>query len=543
MDENMNRSFDEKKTEVPSDRAPACPAPQGDASSFTSPRPDYTQSRPVNPLPPQQGYGQNVPPQNYGQPIRPQTPPPASGCYTYNNAAPQYGRPMQGQPYSAGYTQQQQNVPGASQVTYYPSSQGPQKKKHTWLRVTAVVVCIALISCMSIGAYIGVTGGANYVYENNHLTNEVTSAPSDKNTDDKTVPSDKTESSKTEKPDSSDKQAASSESGDKTAVRTDSVSIYQAAALEDALSIPEIVTKVTPSVVGISSEFVIGNMTGTGTGTGIVMSKDGYIITNAHVIENTDYGASILAKSIMVLMNDQTEYDAEIIGYDSKTDLAILKIEADNLTAAEFGDSSTLQVGELAIAIGNPLSFELYGTVTGGLISGLNRTFSNESGKISLIQTSAPISPGNSGGPLVNSYGQVIGINSAKISGTGAEGIGFAIPINDAIPIIDDLINVGYVTGRPAIGISGEDISQLWARYYNIPMGINVRFISPDSGAERAGIQPGDIIIGINGQSITSMSELNAVKDTFAAGDTVTITVYRDGKDIDFEVTLSEATN
>ena len=476
------------------------------------------------------------------QPVQPAQQPyqnPYNGYYA-NSANPQ--QDMQYTGMSGQYTQQQYSNQNSGNLSYYPpNAVKPKKAKRlTWLKATGAVAAIAAISIMSIGAYAALTGGPNYRYDDSIIT----STPAETEKPDKTNPikdNDVTQGNK-DNASAGDKQQSGSSAEQSKPVNTSPVTIYQAAALENALSIPEIVSKVTPSVVGISSEFVIGNYSGTGTGTGIIMSQDGYIITNAHVIENSSYGSSMLANSIMVLLSDQTEYEAKIVGYDTKTDLAVLKIEATGLSVAEFGNSDDLQVGELAVAIGNPLGFELYGTVTGGLISGLNRTFNNESTTISLIQTSAQISPGNSGGPLVNSYGQVIGINSSKISGNAAEGIGFAIPINDAVPIIDDLINVGYVTGRPAIGISGEDISALWARYYNIPMGVNVRFISPDSGAEKAGIKAGDIIIGINGQSITCMSELNAVKDKFAAGDTVTLTIFRDGQDIDIDVTLSEET-
>lgn len=305
------------------------------------------------------------------------------------------------------------------------------------------------------------------------------------------------------------------------------------AARKDALTVPEIVKKVMPSVVGISSTLY----NGTSTGTGIVMSEDGYIITNAHVVEG--------ANAVSVMLQDETEYEAEIIGCDTETDIAVLKINVTGLTPAEFGDSNDVEVGELAIAIGNPLGFELFGSVTGGIVSAVNREVTLDDERVmKLIQTDAAINSGNSGGPLVNSYGQVIGINSIKISSNYSsatvEGLGFAIPIGDAQTIINDLINYGYVTGRPQIGISCEDISAMYARYYNIPQGTMVKYINPDGPAANSGLQVGDVIIGANGQEISSLTELNEIKKQLNVGDTLTLTVSRNNQEIDIKIVLAE---
>ena len=316
-----------------------------------------------------------------------------------------------------------------------------------------------------------------------------------------------------------------------------------------------------PAVVGISSEFQIadagyGNswifggqytqtQPATATGTGIVMTQDGYIITNAHVIKDNNYG---LASGVSILLSDNTEYEATIKGYDEDTDIAVLKIDANNLTAAEFGNSDELQVGELVIAIGNPLGFELFGSVTCGIVSALNREITINDKNMNLIQTDAAINSGNSGGPLINSYGQVIGINSAKMStnysmgGASVEGLSFAIPMTQAQTIIDDLINFGYVTGRPQIGITVSDIDEYTASLYNMPMGVYVRSVTPNGAADIAGIQEGDIIIGVNGEAVTSSNELNKLKDEHNAGDTITLNISRNGKDMDIEVTLKEVT-
>lgn len=333
------------------------------------------------------------------------------------------------------------------------------------------------------------------------------------------------------------------------------------AAREDALSIPDIVDKALPSVVGISAVFEYtqsynwgfyqyqGNTQQIpGTGTGIVMNEEGYIITNAHCVYDTSEYDCGKAVSVNVVMGDEdaTEYEAEIVGYDLETDLAVLKIEADNLIPAEFGDSDTLRVGELVVAIGNPLGFELFGTTTCGIVSALNREVTISEKEMTLIQTDTAINSGNSGGPLLNSYGQVIGINSAKISsnyasgGASVEGLAFAIPISDASEIIDDLINHGYVVGRPQIGIMSENVNAEMAQRFNMPEGVYVYSVTPGSAAEAAGIRQGDIITGIQGQTVKTTDELNKIKDEYNAGDTITLTVVRSGETLELSLTLQE---
>lgn len=342
-------------------------------------------------------------------------------------------------------------------------------------------------------------------------------------------------------------------SSDSSSDTKDSKSLIELASRKDALTVPEIVNKVMPSVVGVSSTFEYqvsygfgqtATQSGTGTGTGIVMTADGYIITNAHVIYDEDYG---LAKSVSVMLVDESEYEASIVGYDTEADIAVLKIQADNLTPAEFGNSDDLEVGELVIAIGNPLGFELFGSVTSGIVSALNRDIDINEKQMTLIQTDAAINSGNSGGPLVNSYGQVIGINSAKMSSNygsaSVEGLGFAIPITDAKTIIDDLIQYGYVTGRPQIGITGEDITESMASYYQVPVGVYVRFMDSEGAAAKAGVQIGDIIVAINDVPVTTTDELNSEKANYKAGDTVKLTVSRNNENIDINVVLQEKTS
>lgn len=303
------------------------------------------------------------------------------------------------------------------------------------------------------------------------------------------------------------------------------------------LSVVEIAKKVGPTVVGINTKTqsmsIFGRMQESeGSGSGIILTADGYIVTNNHVIDG--------ANSITVVLSDGKEYEAKLTGADSRTDLAVIKIDAANLPYATLGNSSDLQVGELAVAIGNPLGNELAGTVTGGYISALNRSIIVDDKEFNLIQTDAAINPGNSGGALVNNYGEVIGINSVKMSAEGVEGIGFAIPIDTAKPIIEDLKTSGYVTGRPVIGIGGRNVTQQDSVYYNIPVGIYVSQISPYSAAEKAGLQIGDVITEFNGEKVTTVDELNDKKEAYKVGDTVTLTYVRNGETRKSNLTLTE---
>ena len=252
------------------------------------------------------------------------------------------------------------------------------------------------------------------------------------------------------------------------------------------------------------------------------------------------------ASSVQIQMSDETTtYDARIVAYDKEADIAVLKIDADNLTAAEFGDSSSCEVGEMVVAIGNPLGLQFQNTVTCGIISALDRKVTINDNTMTLIQTDTAINNGNSGGPLINSSGQVIGINSAKMSSTYSgeatvEGIGFAIPMSEAKSIIDDLINYGYVTGRPQLGISCQDVTEAVSQAYNIPVGAYIFSVTSGGAADQAGLQPGDVITGIQDQTITTTEELNAVKNQYKAGDTITLTYVRAGETKKVDVILAE---
>ena len=306
--------------------------------------------------------------------------------------------------------------------------------------------------------------------------------------------------------------------------------------------------KVLPSIVGITVEYKVNSIfmntqtTAEAQGSGIIISEDGYILTNNHVINSASnsiyYEIDEASKVKVYLHNDKNEYEAKVVGTDELTDLAVIKIEKTGLTAAELGNSDTIQVGEFAMAVGNPLGMK--SSVTSGMISAVNREVTGSDGKVyTLIQTDAAINSGNSGGALVNSQGQVIGINTLKVSATGVEGMGFAIPINSAKPIYEDLIQFNKVR-RPYIGIYGRDLDEKTAAYYKLVEGIYIVRVEEYAPGERAGIRTGDIIIKADGKDVKTMNELNEIKNSHEIGDTMTIVINREGKEQELTVTLTE---
>lgn len=467
-----------------------------------------------------------------------------SGAYQQQNAAGSaHNNPAGGQTTPTGNGGSGNNG-GYSYVNYYSDPNGGDpnkkpKKKHTGLKVAAFVLAMVLVSGGSIGVYEGIRSS------NADNSSSIVA--------------------------SNDSSAAESSTGDSSSSKKSdsSQSWIQLASTNGSMSVADIVKKVTPSVVGVQSTFSSSNgsnnnpMNGyggffgygsqgnngsqgmTGVGTGIIMSKDGYIVTNAHVIYDDEYGYGE-ASSVQIQMSDEeTTYDARIVAYDKEADIAVLKIDADNLTPAEFGDSSSCEVGEMVVAIGNPLGLQFQNTVTCGIISALDRKVTINDNTMTLIQTDTAINNGNSGGPLINSSGQVIGINSAKMSSTYSgeatvEGIGFAIPMSEAKSIVDDLINYGYVTGRPQLGISCQDVTEAVSQAYNIPVGAYIFSVTAGGAADQAGLQPGDVITGIQDQTISTTEELNAVKNQYKAGDTITLTYVRAGETKKVDVTLAE---
>ena len=247
------------------------------------------------------------------------------------------------------------------------------------------------------------------------------------------------------------------------------------------------------------------------------------------------------ANSVTVtLLSDESEHEARLVGTDSVSDLAVLKIEAQDLKPAEFGQSDSLQVGDDVIAIGNPLGTELNGTMTNGIVSAINRNVIFGGHSMTLIQTNAAINEGNSGGPLINEHGQVVGVTNMKAFTTGVEGICFAIPTSVIQPVVDALIADGQVNGRASIGIVIGALDAAAAEYYDLPQGLYVESVAEGSDAEKQGIQPGDIVTAVNGQTVTTTYEVNAIKEAFSVGDTMTLTIYRDGETFDVTVTLMD---
>lgn len=321
--------------------------------------------------------------------------------------------------------------------------------------------------------------------------------------------------------------------------KTDKNFVSLADGTKEELSVEEIAKCVGPSIVGISCTSVVQSYFGTqqsqSSGSGIIIDSSGNIVTNYHVIEGSS--------KIKVKLTSGNEYDATVIGGDEKTDIAVIKISAaEELHVATIGNSDEVEVGSLAVAIGNPLASELFGTVTAGVISGVNRSMTVGQREMNLIQTDAAISPGNSGGALINKYGEVIGINSVKLVDDAAEGLGFAIPMNEAVPIMQDLMNYGYVKGRPMIGVSVREITKELAYYNNLLVdeGLYIMSVTEGSGAEKAGLQRGDIITKFDSQKVTSATQMNKIRDKHKAGETVSVTILRGNAEKTVKVTLTE---
>ena len=301
---------------------------------------------------------------------------------------------------------------------------------------------------------------------------------------------------------------------------------------EGGLSLQEIYERNIKSVVSINAILTGGSS----TGTGVVLTEDGYIVTNAHVVEN--------AAAISVQLTDQEIFQAQVIGTDELSDLAVLKISASGLTPAQFGDSSSLRVGDTVVAIGDPLGVEFRGTYTDGIISGIDRDVDMDGRTMTLLQTNAALNSGNSGGPLINCYGQVIGINTMKIGAftdkAGVEGLGFAIPSTTVKTIVDQLISQGYVSGRPTLGISGEGLSSFYQHYYRMPAGLYITQVSQSSEAYEKGVEEGDLLLSINDTPVTSMDDLKSTIFSCEVGQTVQVAIYRGGQQYLLELTLEE---
>ena len=301
---------------------------------------------------------------------------------------------------------------------------------------------------------------------------------------------------------------------------------------EGEMSLQEIYETNIPAVVSISAS--TGSVSSTGTG--VVLSANGYLVTNYHVIRQ--------ALAINVTLTDERELRATLVGEDPVSDLAVLRVDAEDLTPAQFGDSDGVRVGDSVVAIGDPLGVELRGTMTDGIVSAISRDVQVDGRVMNLIQTNAALNSGNSGGPLINRFGQVIGINTMKIGtfadSSGVEGLGFAIPSTTVKEIVNQLLSQGYVSGRPWLGIEGESFSTFYQRFYRIPKGVYVTDVQAGSPAEDADLRIGDIILSADGSAVTDMDALNTQLYTHAPGDSMTFIVYRNGRQGEVTVILTE---
>ncbi len=301
---------------------------------------------------------------------------------------------------------------------------------------------------------------------------------------------------------------------------------------EGGLSLQEIYAKGVVSTVSV----LCRTDSGTSSGTGVILSANGYVVTNCHVVED--------AQAISVVLYDDTELEAQLVGKDAVSDLAVLYVNGKNLTPAEFGDSGSLRVGDLAVAIGDPLGQQLSGTMTDGIISGINRDITTGGRTMTLIQTNAALNEGNSGGPLLNCYGQVIGINTLKIgdyiSSAGVEGLGFAIPSVTVLDIVNQIITQGYVSGRPSLGFTCEALSRFDQIYWRYPSGMLITDVAENSNAQTLGLRAGDILLSLDGVSVTTQDQLQSLINGCQVGDEVEMVIYRSGKRYTATLTVQE---
>lgn len=410
--------------------------------------------------------------------------------------------------YEAGYTAPRTDAAGTGCYdSYWSPSQAaaPKKKPHQGLKITMIILGVLVLIIASCYVFAG-RGRDSISVDGNPGQHGSVTLPREDTDDDTTV------TGKNELP---------------TAPTDPGVTMTLQPAGGSALTLQSVYAKCLPSVVGIHADISRSEYS---TGTGIVLTADGYIVTNTHVLDG--------AKAVTVTTSDGTEYTGKLVGADAVSDIAVLKIEAQGLTPAEFGDSSSLQVGDDVVSIGNPLGEQLRWTMTNGIISAINRDMVYNGHSMTLLQTNAAINEGNSGGPLINMYGQVIGITNMKALSTGVEGIGFAIPTASIRPIVNALLADGRVSGRVSIGITVGAVPSAASEYYDLPDGLYISAVAEGSDAEKQGIQSGDMLLAVNGQAVTTTYDVSAAKDGLKVGDTVTLTIYRDGKTFDVDVKL-----
>ena len=482
-------------------------APQQTSYDNQAAQNNYSQQQTYYSQPAQNNYQQSVP-QNT-QPVQPYSQP-YSRQQNYQQYTDPYRQPINSSYYNNSYGDGlSENGYKAPEVTAKPK----KKKSGTGKKAALFAAVIALSLCVGLG------GGLAGSYLMNQ--NSSTSVKSD-----------------TSKNDGATTESSVSKDG--------SLVITQASNTETPpTNTTEVVAKVKDSVVEITTEstsydYFYGQYVSKGAGSGVIISKDGYILTNHHVIED--------ATTINVRLTNGKTYEAKVIGSDSVVDIALIKIEENDLTTATFGDSAKISVGQTSIVIGNPLG-RLGGTVTDGIISALDREIKIDGKTMNLLQTNAAINPGNSGGGMFDANGNLIGIVVAKTayssSGDSAEGLGYAIPINDVLSILDDLKTDGYVSDRAYLGINLQDItSENDMLLYRVDRaGTYISSVGSGSSAEKAGLKISDCIIKIDDKDITQASEVSSIIAKHKKGDKIKITVYRDGKEIELEATLDARPN
>ncbi len=525
--ENIPEVIPEPVPETPTEEAPAEPLTEEEtapAMEETAPAEDIPAETPVQEPIQQPAAPQQIPPQpNYGYYQQPQNPYP-------------YGQPYQPQPYNP-YNQNpyrpQQYPQQLPYQPYQPYGQPPAPKAKMPTGTKVFIICMCLLTVLGFGAF----GISLALYGGNNASQ----AP-----EDSTAPS--TPSYEDFYGDFFDRfeefdPGTESSSGDGLTIKEPEQPDIKVPEVSEGiiinnkptgpeLSAEEVYNKVLPSTVTVDVDVFYSDGTQEdSTGTGIIISEDGFVITNSHVVANSK------SVSVKVITSDGTEHPAVVVGLDKTTDLAVLKVDGTGFTPAEFGSSDELSIGQWVIAIGNPGGTEFTGSLTRGVISGVDRMVGSYSANgMTYIQTDAAINPGNSGGPLVNMYGQVIGINSSKIVADYYEGMGFAIPSNKAKNILDQLLEKGYVQGRVRLGITGQNV------LYGTPQGVTIIAIDEPSSFAGTDAQTGDIITAVGGKTITGLTDLSNEFLKYAPGDTVKVTLYRPstGTTFDIEVVLLE---
>ena len=431
------------------------------------------------------------------------------------------------QPSPAAVSQASEPAPQSAGVRLYaynPDRDLPKKKERAYVTRGALVatVCIVLVIALLIS---GAAFFLGTLYKSGHDL-PANGFPLETGTDSETrAPAEETDNNETKAP-------------EVTAPVDENFTLPTESTGEHYTTVKEIAQKTMNSVVEIRTEAVVsGNFMqeyiSEGAGSGVIITEDGYIVTNNHVIDG--------ASKITVRLRNGDEFDAVLVGTDSRTDVAVVKIDASGLSVASLGDSDALVEGDIAVVIGNPLG-QLGGTVTNGIISALSRTITVEGQQMTLLQTNAAVNPGNSGGGLFNDAAQLVGIVNAKSTGEDIEGIGFAIPINTAKPIIEDLIRYGYVRGRVQLGISTVEILDNWtAMQYRVDrLGVYVYSVFENSDAQKAGLRVGDCFVSVNGTTIASSSQVSSIIQNCSVGDTLSIEVYRNNETVHISVTLTE---